>query len=161
MNNQMQLIIQSVLDSWFSQIQRTNNLLNALTNEQLQQEVAPNRNRGIYLLGHLVAVHDKMLPLLNLGEQMYPDLESIFLTSPDKAVAEIPSAEDLRLYWNTVNTALEKRFIVLQPQEWLEKHTAVSESDFEKEPHRNKVNVILSRTNHLSYHFGQLAFCKR
>lgn len=160
MNNQIQLIIKSVLDSWFSQVQRTGKLLDGLTDEQLQQQVAPHRNRGIYLLGHLVAVHDRMLPLLNLGEQMYPELDSIFLTSPDKAVAEIPSAKDLRLYWITVNTALEKRFSVLQPEEWLEKHTAVSESDFVKEPHRNRLNVILSRTNHLSYHFGQLAFLK-
>jgi len=33
---------------------------------------------------------------------------------------------------------------------------AVSDEDFSKEPHRNKLNVIINRTNHMSYHLGQL-----
>ena len=37
-----------------------------------------------------------------------------------------------------------------------EKHTAVSEEDFSKEPHRNKLNIVISRTSHLQYHTGQL-----
>jgi hypothetical protein len=39
---------------------------------------------------------------------------------------------------------------------WFERHTSVSEEDFLKEPHRNKLNVLLNRTNHQSYHFGQM-----
>lgn len=41
-----------------------------------------------------------------------------------------------------------------------QKHSAVSEEDFAKEPHRNKLNLLLNRTNHLSYHHGQLVFLK-
>ena len=32
--------------------------------------------------------------------------------------------------------------------------------DFIKEPHRNKLNVLLTRTTHLAYHAGQLALLK-
>ena len=38
---------------------------------------------------------------------------------------------------------------------WLERHAAVSEEDFAKDPSRNRFAVLLSRTNHLSYHLGQ------
>ena len=37
-----------------------NKILSALTDEQLQTEVALVK-QGIYLLGHLIAVHDDML----------------------------------------------------------------------------------------------------
>ena len=33
----------------------------------------------------------------------------------------------------------------------------VSDEDFAREPHRNKLNVLISQTNHLSYHPGQLS----
>jgi hypothetical protein len=48
----------------------------------------------------------------------------------------------------------------LQPAEWFNRHTVVSEADFEKEPHRNKLNLLINRTNHLSYHLGQLIYLK-
>jgi len=38
--------------------------------------------------------------------------------------------------------------------DWLARHTAVSEEDFAKDPSRNRFAVLLSRTNHLSYHLG-------
>ncbi|MEO6355446.1 MAG: DinB family protein, partial [Ferruginibacter sp.] len=60
MNDQQVLIIKMILDSWNLQISKTGDLINSLTDEQLMQEVAPGRNRGIYLLGHLIAVHDRM-----------------------------------------------------------------------------------------------------
>src|SRR5438105_7504976 len=110
MTNQNQLIVKSVLDAWYSKAKEAESLFDKLTDEQLQKEVAPNRNRGIYLLGHLTAVHDKMLPLLNLGEQLYPQLNDTFLSKPDKAIIALPSAKDLRLYSKNVNMALGKHF---------------------------------------------------
>ena len=55
---------------------------------------------------------------------------------------------------------LFNKFEFLTTAQWFEKHTAVSEEDFTKEPHRNKLSVVLSRTNHLAYHVGQLALLK-
>jgi len=37
---------------------------------QLEQQVAPGKNRLIYLWGHLTAVNDGLLPLLGIGERL-------------------------------------------------------------------------------------------
>ena len=161
MDQQATLVINMNLNAWHTQIKWVDNIFNALSDEQLQNEVAPGRNSGVYLLGHLIAVHDRMLPLLGFEQQMYPQLDDIFLNSPDKSGKEVPATSDLRNYWNTVNTALATHFASLTPAEWLEKHAAVSAEDFAKEPHRNRLNVLISRTNHLASHYGQLLFLKK
>lgn len=152
--------IKMVLDAWHTQIKQADDLFNSLSDEQLKQEVAPRRNRGIYLLGHLTAIHDRMLPLLGWGEQRYPGLYKTFVESPDKADAELPSTEDLRNYWKEVNNVLSEKFSGVSIEEWFQKHNAVSEIDFAKEPHRNKLNVVINRTNHLANHLGQLLLLK-
>jgi hypothetical protein len=153
-----ELFIKMAVDAWNTHYARVNKLLDELSDEQLAAEVAPGRNTGIYLLGHLVAVTDRMMPLLGFGEAMYPQLEKPFLTSPDKSGLEMPSVQVLRQYWKEVNTKLSAAIANTSPDEWFMKHTAVSEADFAKEPHRNKLNVLINRTNHQSYHLGQLVF---
>ncbi|HXB12636.1 MAG TPA: DinB family protein [Bacteroidia bacterium] len=161
MTNEKETAVKVVLDMWNGRIKDANALIDGLTDEQLMTEVAPGRNRGIYLLGHLTAVHDRMLPLLDFEKQQYPQLDEAFLTKPDKAVAAIPSAQELRGYWKNANTKLTGHFNKLSPDEWFQKHTAVSAEDFAKEPHRNRLNVVLGRTNHMSSHLGQLVFLKK
>jgi hypothetical protein len=96
-----------------------------------------------------------MIPLLGFGDKMLPELEEPFLKSADKTVADLPSAQELRNAWSRVNDALNQRFESMQPDDWFQRHTAVSEEDFAKEPYRNKLNIILIRANHLGYHHGQ------
>jgi hypothetical protein len=43
---------------------------------------------------------------------------------------------------------------------WFSRHASMTDEDFEKDPARNKLTTLLSRTNHLSYHFGQLRLLK-
>ncbi|MEO6328504.1 MAG: DinB family protein [Ginsengibacter sp.] len=159
--NQQQLFIKMALDAWDVYISRTNKLFDSLTDEQLQEETAPGKNTGIYLLGHLTAVHDALFTLLGSGEKLYPALENIFIKNPDKSGIEKPATKDLRNYWSEVNNKLSQHFNQYSVDDWFQKHAAVSDEDFEKEPHRNKLNVIVNRTNHLSYHLGQLAFLKK
>jgi len=158
---QEELFIKMVLDAWHTQIKYTDDLFNSLSDEQLLREVAPGRNRGIYLLGHLTAVHDRMLPLLGLGELRYPNLYPSFVQNADKTEANLPAVEDLRECWKEVNNVLSEQFSKLSTSDWFQKHTAVSEIDFAKEPHRNKLNVVINRTNHLANHLGQLLLLKR
>lgn len=152
--------IKMVLDAWHTQVKQTDDLFNLLSDEQLMNEVAPGKNRGIYLLGHLTAVHDRMLPLLELGDHRYPNLYKTFVDSADKTENNLPSTEDLRNYWKEVNNVLSEKFSKLSIEEWFQKHNAVSEVDFAKEPHRNKLNVVINRTNHLANHLGQLLLLK-
>jgi hypothetical protein len=153
------IIVKMVLDRWNGSLKQCDTLINTLTDEQLQKEVAPGKNRGIYLLGHLIAVHDDMLKLLDMGEKIYPQLHEPFLKLADKAATSIPSVKELRSFWAKQLEVL-KQFNKLQPEEWFEKHTAVTAEDFVKEPHRNKLNIIITRTSHLQYHLGQLVLLK-
>jgi DinB superfamily len=154
--NTTDLSIKMVIDRWNGSILNLNRHLNALSDEQLQKEVAPGKNRGTYILGHLIAVHDDMIVLLDLGEKLYPQLHEPFLKLADKATNEIPSAAELRAFWNIHCEVLQQKFGKMQAEQWFEKHTAVTQEDFEKEPHRNKLNIIITRTSHLQYHTGQL-----
>src|SRR4051812_40801994 len=154
------LFIKMVLDAWHTHIKRTDDLFNSLTDEQLMQEIAPGKNRGIYLLGHLPAIHDRMLPLLELGAPLHPELWEPFVEHPDKAVEALPAIGTLRAYWTAINTHLAARMQSLSPEAWFQKHTAVPAEDFAKEPHRNKLNIIINRTNHLANHLGQLLLLK-
>ena len=53
-------------------------------------------------------------------------------------------------------TQLTDALNVFTPEEWLQRHTAASDADFAKDPSRNRMAVVLTRTNHISYHLGQL-----
>lgn len=158
--NQTETTLKMMFDRWDALIKNFDTTLNELTDEQLQNEIAPGKNRGIYLLGHMIAVHDDMLRLLDLGEKMYPELFEPFIKSPDKTVSEIPSAATLRACWAKQNEVLKQKFDSVQPEEWFQKHTAVTAEDFAKEPHRNKLNIIITRTTHLAYHHGQFMLLK-
>lgn len=155
-----QTIVKMIFDRWNGSLKNCDSILNALTDEQLQKEIAPHKNRGTYLLGHLIAVHDDMIILLGMGEKLYPELHQSFIALPDKAVEQIPSAKDLREKWTKQCEVLKQKFESSSRESWFEKHTAVSAEDFSKEPHRNKLNIILTRTTHLNYHTGQLVLLK-
>src|SRR5215218_9862212 len=103
---QQDIFIKMVLDAWHTHIKRADDLFNSLSDEQLLKEIAPGRNRGIYLLGHLAAVHDKMLPVLGFGNPINLEFYRIFVERPDKAITELPSILDLRLYSHEVNKTL-------------------------------------------------------
>ena len=150
------IFIKMIMDRWNASMKSSDTLLQSLSDETLQREIAPGKNRGIYLLGHLIAVHDDMLTLLDLGEKMYPQYREPFLELPDKAVEQLPSIAELRNAWAIQSDVLKQKFDAIAPETWLEKHTAVSAEDFASEPHRNKLNIILTRTTHLQYHIGQV-----
>lgn len=157
---QTDISLKMVFDRWNASLKSCDNLLITLTDEVLQKQIAPNKNRGIYLLGHLIAVHDDMLILLDMGEKIYPELNEPFLKLADNLETKMPSVTELRTYWTTQCEILKQKFDALTPNQWFEKHTAVSQEEFEKEPHRNKLNIIITRTTHLQYHIGQMVLLK-
>jgi uncharacterized damage-inducible protein DinB len=154
------IAVKILLKSWTTQVARITDIVTSLSDNDLQKEIAPGKNTGIYILGHMVAVHDAMLPLLGFGSKLYPQLEQIFITSPDKAGHSFPPASDLRKYWSEINDLLLQHYTKFDFEAWLTRHEAVSPEDFVKEPHRNKLNVLISRTTHMSYHHGQLVLLK-
>jgi hypothetical protein len=152
-----QLAVQVAINSWRLTLERINKTFSNLADDQVLKEVAPGRNRLIYLWGHLTAIHDAMFPILGLGERLHPELDAIFVSSPDKAGAQLPPVGELKKYWEEVNGKLLLRFASLSEAEWLQRHNAVSDEDYAKDPSRNRLAVLLSRTTHMSYHLGQIA----
>ena len=150
------LPVQVAINSWRFILERANKILSNAPEDQLWKEVAPGRNRLIYIWGHLTAIHDAMFPILGLGERLHPELDAIFVSSPDKAGAQLTPVVQLRKYWDEVNGKLLSQFATLSADEWLQKHYAMSEEEYAKDPTRKRLAVLLSRTNHMSYHLGQI-----
>jgi hypothetical protein len=148
------LLVATALAAWKLNIERTEKLFFDLPAEKLQAEIAPGKNRLIYLWGHLTAVHDRMITALSLGERVRPKFDAVFISAPDKT-SDLPSADEIKKAWSEVNARLLKGFETLTPADWLRKHSAVSDEDFAKEPLRNRYAILLSRTSHLAYHLGQ------
>jgi len=110
-----------------------------------------------YLLGHLTAVHDRMIATLRIGERLHSELDDAFIVKSDKTDLddELPAGA-LRKAWREVNDKLTAAMEKLSAEEWLERHDSVSPEDFAKQPERNRLAVLLSRTTHAAMHEGQM-----
>lgn len=155
-----ELLIRTALNSWKLVIGRADHEIAPLSDEQLQRQVAPGRNRLQYLVGHLTVAHDRMFPMLGLGERLHPELDEAYFTNPDRMVPDPISGSDLKRAWSEVNSKLTAAFETFTPKEWMQKHAAVSDEDFAKDPTRNRLAVLMSRTNHVSFHGGQAILAK-
>ena len=120
-----QTFVDSALRSWRSNVDRAGKFFGSLTNEELELQVAPTRNRLIYIWGHLTASSDTILPLFGFGPRRFPDLERMFVKNPDRALAKILPGPELREIWIELDVALWEQFQQLSPPDWLQRHEAV------------------------------------
>jgi len=148
------------LKAWNQQVSRADKFFDAQSDEDLQTEVAPGKNRISYLLGHLTSSNDSMNTLFGFRQKLYPNYEEIFLKNPDRKLPQ-PSAAELRKAWKEVHAGLAENFAKLSVDQWLDKHTAMTDEDLEKEPTRNKLSVLIGRTSHVAYHMGQALLTKK
>ena len=153
--------IDSALRNWRSNVDRADRVFGNLSQEQLLQEVAPGKNRLIYLWGHLTAFNDALIPLLGFGSRIRPELDLMFVSNPDRTVTTILPGGELKIIWQKTSQILWTGFSKLSAADWLQKHGAVSEEDFLREPHRNRFTVLLGRTAHIAYHLGQAKLSER
>ena len=160
MSDQQEVFVKMALNAWEVYIKRADKLFSTLTDQELLLEVSPGKNRGIYLLGHLTAVNDGMISIFGLGERLYPQLDAAFVEKPDKSGLDMPSIAELRSYWTNLNNVLMNYFSQMKPADWFQRHNLMTDEDLIKEPHRNKLSVLLNRTNHLAWHYGQLLLIK-
>jgi len=151
-----QQIITQVINNWKAQNKAVTSFINKYEDSVYVKEVAAGRNRAIYIVGHLIASSDNLLPMLGLGEPLFPSYPELFSKNPDKTFADLPSIAELRSSWETINNTLAAHFNNMPIADWLSRHTRVSEEDFALDPLRNKLNVLISRTIHEGYHLGQL-----
>src|SRR5260370_25839842 len=67
-----QLSVKVAINSRRLVLERTDKIFSNLTEEQLLKEVAPGKNRLIYLWRHLTASQDAMFPIFVLGPRLHP-----------------------------------------------------------------------------------------
>jgi hypothetical protein len=101
-----------------------------------------------------------MPEILGFGKKAHPELAAIFITAPDKTVDKIPTVSELRAIWPSVHDRLKNEFSNMPVDKWFTRHESMTDADFKKDPARNKLSVLVNRTNHLAYHFGQLRLLK-
>jgi hypothetical protein len=156
LSGHLELLIRQTIAAWQLQNRKLSDLFNKLDPLELLIPVAPDRNRGIYLLGHLIAFNDMMLPQLGCANRLHPELDNLFVCCSDGAADHYPPAATLKSYWYEVNEMLTVNMNKLSVSEWLAQATSVEMAGFEKNPLHNKISILISRTVHLSYHIGQL-----
>jgi len=156
-----EITVKMALQSWDIQVSRASSLFDSLTDEQLWQEIAPGRNRGVYLVGHLIVVNEGLLKIFGLEERLHADWDDAFLRNPDKAGLDFPSTTVLRQAWTDVHAKLSEHFKNLSADSWFQRHQSMTDEDFAKDPARNKLSVLLNRTAHMAYHLGQVALIKK
>ena len=67
---------------------------------------------------------------------------------------------ELRAAWKKQNEELSGMFSRMTAEDWFSRHTSMTDEDLKKQPSRNKLSVLLNRTNHTAYHLGQLMLAK-
>ena len=135
--------------------------VSSFSDDEVLMEVAPGRNRVYYIVGHLAAIHDRLLPMLGIGDRLHPELDDLFIEHPYRTFADRLSPTQVNRTLVEVNTAVTRGVEVMAPLDWLKKHAAVSEEDFIKDPTRNRIAVLESRTAHAMYHAGQIRLLKK
>jgi len=156
-----ELLVANAVSFWNLALARVDKLFLNLTPKELDHAVAPGKNRLIYLWGHLAAVNDSMISLMGLGQRLHPELDEVFITAPDRTAVKEMSAEEVKKAWTEINAKLNAEFAKMTPADWLHKHTAVSDADYAKEPLRNRLAILLTRTAHMAYHMGQAALIEK
>ena len=144
------------IKTWSTVTARLEKILSSLSDEDLQLEVSPGRNRVYYIFGHLTAHHDRLLPMLGLGERLHSELDEVFITNPDRKSGDEISAGDLRKMFTDVNAAVTNAIEAMPPADLLKRHDAITVEDFAKEPLRNRIAVFEIRTAHAMFHAGQI-----
>lgn len=142
--NDRELAVRSQLEVWHGTNHRLSELLFELSDKQLQKQISPDRNTGHYIIGHLAAVNDAMLPLLGFGDKRFPDLESAFLKNPENAGIERPTIAETRRVWADLLGVLRENFERLSGAIG-SINTRRYRTDFENEPLRNRIAVLISR----------------
>lgn len=145
---------------WDAYVKRMQKVLDGISDENFHKSIVPGGNSPSWVLGHLVDTDDALLELFGIRSRMYPELNKIYHHERGANQSGHLAKQELITTWKAITAELDKAFKSWSESEWMGRHTAVSEEDFKKEPHRNKLNVMLSRVSHRASHLGQIALMK-
>lgn len=149
-----------ITDAWQSGSEKINKLLTSLSDEDLEMEIAPGKNKAKLIVALLAAMNDSTINVLNIGEIINPDVFNYF-KNDDRTLPIPATTKEIRQYWLTSYQWINSKIKDFTPDDWFEKHSAISKEDFEKQPERNKLNVILNRAQKMEYFSGQLVLLSK
>jgi uncharacterized damage-inducible protein DinB len=142
---------------WDTYNRRMLKAIETTPNEKFNTPITPGGNSPSWVMGHLVDTDDALLELFGIRSRLFPELGKIYHHERDTNQSGHLTKEELISKWKAILSDLDRVFKTMSESDWLGRHTAVSEEDFKKEPHRNKLNVMLSRVSHKASHLGQVA----
>ena len=131
--------------------------LENISEEDFHKPIVAGGNSPSWLLGHLADTDDALLELFGIRNRLYPNLAKIYHHERDTNQSGHLSKQELITQWQAIIAELDRVIKAYSESDWLARHMVVSEEDFKKEPHRNKLNVMLSRVTHKASHLGQIA----
>jgi uncharacterized damage-inducible protein DinB len=145
---------------WDTYNNRMQKVLDNITEENFNKPVTAGANSPSWILGHLADTDDKLLELFGIRKRLFPELEKIYHHERGSNQSGHLKKTELITKWRSILAELNLAFKAMSESDWHGRHQAVSEEDFKKEPHRNKLNVMLSRVAHKASHLGQVAMQK-
>lgn len=159
MHNMEQAMINQLLGQWNKDVAAMTAIFEREAASNGANEIAPQKNSVMYLLGHMTAVHDRLVEALDAGERTCADLDKQFLEDADSKAANADYRQLLDR-WKAVSDRVSGIFSGQTVADWMKRHHYVSDADFAKEPHRNRLAILISRLAHLNTHLGQLKLLK-
>lgn len=149
--------IEICLLQWDTYNRRMQKTLDSLPEEKYHSPIVPGGNSPSWLLGHLADTDDALLELFGIRTRVFPELAKIYHHEKGTNQSGHLTREELKQKWKVILAELDTAFKAMTESDWHSRHMAVTEDDFRKEPHRNKLNVMLNRVGHKASHLGQVA----
>lgn len=146
---------------WDTYNRRMEKAIQSIPDEKYFQSIVPGGNSPSWLMGHLADTDDALLELFGIRQRMFPELAKIYHHERGTNQAGHLTKPELLTKWKAIVAELDRTFKSMSESDWLGRHMVVTEEDFKKEPHRNKLNVMLSRVTHKASHLGQMAMQSR
>jgi hypothetical protein len=129
--------------------------IDPLTDEELKMEIAPGKNHGVWLLGHLITSDDDFSVYMGKSPLLYPEYYKLFgQGSKLQPVENYPSIPLLREQWKNVVEKNKKIYAELTDEELEEFHAKAK--DPEKDYFKTKQRIVIFWQLHQMYHAGQL-----
>ena len=148
------------LFQWDANNKRIQKIIDTISDDNYIKPIIAGGNSPSWILGHLIEGDDSLLELLGIGKRKFPELKEIYHHERGNNQSGHLSKTELSAKWKEILSSLNASFEVWSEADWLSRHMAVSEEDFKAQPHRNKLNVMLSRVTHKASHLGQMAMQK-
>jgi len=151
------LIVKKFAEQFEAMVEWVNGNIDPLTDDELNMEIAPGKNHGVWILGHLITSDDDFSVFMEKGDLLFPEYFEIFgQGSKLQPVENYPPVSLLREQWKSVVEKNRKIYTELSDEELNEPHGRMQnppEEDFFK----TKQRIIYFWQLHQMYHAGQLS----